>query len=139
MLTALELAYLLLQEIMFGCWKCPVQETVADVADRLGGRMAHVLSVETVVAQLVHHDLICREIVGRVQVCRKILYEILYPQEQGGLADLVPVCSVLEMTYRTDCEDELFAFAAFCAGADVYDSIKGIRHFRRGKSFPDKF
>ena len=45
----------------------PSEETFADIIDRLLRRMAHVFGVETVVAQLVHHDFIGREVVGEVE------------------------------------------------------------------------
>ena len=45
----------------------PSEEAFADIIDRLLRRMAHVFGVETVVAQLVHHDFIGREVVGEVE------------------------------------------------------------------------
>ncbi len=47
-----------LQEGEFGGGEGPGKEAVADVGDSLGGRMAHVLGVESVVAQLVHDDFV---------------------------------------------------------------------------------
>ena len=45
----------------------PAEETFADIIDCLLRRMAHVFRIETVVAQLVHHDFIGREVVGEVE------------------------------------------------------------------------
>jgi hypothetical protein len=96
--------------------------------------MAHVLCVETVVAELVHHDFVCREIIGRMtwgyaQVHRKPPEKIVYAQKKGGLAYLVAVGPILEVTYRTDCEYELFLLASFCGSADPDDPFKSFTYF----------
>lgn len=65
--------------------------------------MTHVFRIESVVAQFVIDDFIRREIIRPA-----VLEDILYSKEKGGLAYLVAVCTVFEMSDRTDCEYEFF-------------------------------
>ena len=60
-------ADLFLEAGAFVSMEGPAEETFADIIDRLLRRMAHVFRVETVVAELVHHDFIGREVVGEVE------------------------------------------------------------------------
>ena len=65
--TAAVFADLFLKAGTFIGMEGPSEETFADIIDRLLRRMAHVFRIETVVAQLVHHDFIGREVVGEVE------------------------------------------------------------------------
>ena len=65
--AAAVFADLFLEAGAFGGMEGPSEEAFADIIDRLLRRMAHVFGVETVVAQLVHHDFIGREVVGEVE------------------------------------------------------------------------
>ena len=65
--AAAVFADLLLKTRVFVRVQSPSEETFADIIDRLLRRMAHVFRIEAVVAQLVHHDFICREVVGEVE------------------------------------------------------------------------
>lgn len=58
MAAALVGSYVFFELWVFRDRKCPVQESLSDVVDSLGGRMAHVLGVEAVIAELIHHDLV---------------------------------------------------------------------------------
>ena len=65
--AAAVFAYLFLEAGAFVGMEGPSEETFADIIDCLLRRMAHVFCVETVVAELVHHDFIGREVVGEVE------------------------------------------------------------------------
>ena len=116
MTSAFEFTDVFLETRMLAGGECPCEEAFADVLDGLLGRMAHVFSVEAVVTEFVHHDLVCREIVGTLvrvhaKLFRASVQEIVDAQQEGSLADLVAVCSVLEMADRADCKDDMLAFA----------------------------
>lgn len=89
--------------------QCPFKETFTYVIYGLGRRMAHILCIETVVSQLIHHYLIRREVVTS-GMC-----DVIDGQHQGGLADLVPVRPVLEVSYGAYCEYE------FLVGTHFFD------------------
>ena len=65
--TAAVFADLFLKAGTFIGMEGPSEEAFADIIDCLLRRMAHVFRIETVVAELVHHDFICREVVGEVE------------------------------------------------------------------------
>ena len=65
--------------------------------------MHHVRSIETVVPELVKDDLVRREIIRAV---REGPASLVDSQEEGGLAQLVAVCPVLQVAYRRNREDE---------------------------------
>ena len=107
-----------LENRMFRSGEGPAQEAFADIVDGLCGWMAHVFRVEAVVTKFVHDDLVCREIVRYVEwshaeIYRKSCHEFFDAEQEGGLADLVFMGSILEMADRADREDELLAGAAF--------------------------
>ena len=83
--------------------------------------MTHVFRVEPVVSQFIHNYFVCREIVCFI---RMIPYGRIHTEKKGCLAELVAVSSVLEMSDRTDCEDEFlfcesgFRSSAFLTGFD---------------------
>ncbi len=139
------------QKRLLGSGESPCEETVADVCDGLGGRMAHVLGVEAVVAQLVQHYLISRKIVRDIiwihaQIHRTSLQEGLYAEQKGGFAELVSVSPVLEMADRAYCEDELLGDAALNSLsvrrqliAEDDDFLKCLCDLIDGKSLPNEF
>ena len=100
---------------MLGSGEGPCEEPFADIIDCLLGRVAHVLGVEAVIAELVHHDFVCREIVGRVswvhaEVRRISSEEVIDAKKKSGFADLVAMGSVLEVAYWADSEDQLLSW-----------------------------
>ena len=103
---------ILLQHSVLGSREGPVQEALAYVVDCLTGRVAHVFSIEAIVTEFVHNDFISRKVVGEVEriqaeIDRTSFQELLDPEKQGGLADLIPMGSVLEVADRAYSEDEL--------------------------------
>ena len=68
--------------------------------------MEHVIGIETVVAELVHHDFVGREIFAPVMEDGA---EPVSGKQQGGLADLIAVRPILEMSDRADSQDEAFS------------------------------
>ena len=115
---------------MLGSGKGPCEEPFADIIDCLLGRVAHVFGVEAVIAELVHHDFVCREIVGRVswvhaEVHRTSVEEVVDAKKKSGFSDLVAVGSVLEVAYWADCEDQLLSVTK------RGDSDKGFSDFWR--------
>ena len=118
MVAAFEGTDVFFEKRPFRLRECPVKETVAYISDCLVRRMAHVFSIEAVVAQFVHDDFICREIVCRImrihaEVDRAAAKEIVDAEKKGGFADLIAVRPVFEMTYRADCEYYLLRFYTF--------------------------
>lgn len=63
MIPPLEDADIFSQLEMFSFRQSPVQETFSYIINSLLRRMAHILRIETVIAEFIHHDLIGREIV----------------------------------------------------------------------------
>ena len=118
-----------LQDRQVGSRKGPSKETLSDIVHGLRGRMAHVFRIESVVAKLVHDDLVCREIVCNIershaQIDRKPCHKLFNAKQQSGLADLVFMGSILEMTDRADCEYELLLDASFSRAAKVDYSLQ---------------
>ena len=66
--------------------------------------MQHIVGIETVLPQFVHHDFVSREIGG---VFREFLLQSVDGKQEGGFAELVAVCSVFPMADRTDGEEYL--------------------------------
>ena len=86
--AAFELADVFLQLRLFRRWQRPVQEAFPYIIDSLCGWMTHILGIETIVAKLIHHDFICREVVGnmervRAKVHRQTSQEIVYAKQKG--------------------------------------------------------
>ena len=73
-----------------------VNKSLKDIAYSLVGRMNHVLLVETIIAKFIEEDLVSRKIV-RVMVG---LAHLIHRQQQGCLAQLVLVETILEMAER---------------------------------------
>ena len=65
--------------------------------------MAHVLCVESIVTEFVHHDLVCREVVslsgkvsGMAAAAVPFSQNRICSQQQSALAELIAMRSVLE-------------------------------------------
>ena len=99
------------------------------------GRVTHVLSIETVVAELVHDDFICREIVRTRTACDYTVNS----KKKGGLAQLVPVRSVLEVAYRADSEYYILNGTCLAASADINNFLQGSHAVFNSQSFSCKF
>ena len=95
--------FLDLQALTLG--NCPSHKPAPDVINRLGAGMDHVRGVKTVVPQLVHEYLVSREVVGSL---RKSAGRLFYREKQDAFTELVPMCSVFEVTDRGDRENEAF-------------------------------
>ena len=91
--------------------------------------MAHVLCIEPVVAQLVHHDFISREVVA------SFAPYLFYAKQEGGLAELIAMRSVLEVAYRADSEYDVLSGSGLSVSADAYDLIKSSCGFIKAEPF----
>ena len=100
------LAYVLFKNTPLFIGKSPSEESFPYVFHCLRGRMTHVFCIEPIVSQLVHNYLICREI-----VCTSVNGGV-YSKKQSGLAQLIAVGSILEMSDRAYCKDVFFRTAA---------------------------
>ena len=72
--------------------------------------MQHIVGIETVLPQFVHHDFVSWEIGG---VFREFLLQSVDGKQEGSFAELVTVCSVFPMADRTDGEEYLQLWILF--------------------------
>lgn len=70
---AFECTYIVFQNGIFFMWQTPCKESLPYVIDSLLRWMTHVLSIETVVAQLIHDDFVCREVIDSPLIS-KVVY-----------------------------------------------------------------
>ena len=83
--------------------QCEIAEPLPDIVHGLGRGMKHILGIEAVVPQLVHHYLVAREIHASF---REGLTQGLCRHQENAFAYLVAVGPVLEMAYRAHRKNE---------------------------------
>ena len=74
-----------------------IAETFPDVLDGECRRVHHVVSIEAIVPQFVHHDFIRREVMAEIE----FLANLVGGQQQIGFAELVSVQAVFQVPYGT--------------------------------------
>ena len=86
--AATVFADLFLEAGAFVCIEGPSEEAFGDIIDSLLSGMAHVFCIEAVVTELVHDNLVSREVVGEIerihaQVGRKSCKKIVDAEQKG--------------------------------------------------------
>ena len=83
--------------------KIAIAETFPDILNGKRTGMHHIVSIETIITQLIYHDFIRREIVAEIHLTTNLVN----CDEQIRLTELVAMQAVFEVTYRTDSKETL--------------------------------
>ncbi len=86
--------------ILAQCWgHGTLGEVLLDHINGHRGRMDEVVGVEAIIAQIVHEELIDREILHAVGIAA---LEFINGEEEGGFRELIAMKGVLDVADRTD-------------------------------------
>ena len=80
------------------------EEFLADILASHYRGVAQILGIETIIAQVVVENLVCREVVCVV----KSLYYLCHSDFECRLAQEILVCSIAQMAHGADRENDLF-------------------------------